>query len=150
MYSKKIKTVVQLLIIVGIVAFASCKKTSKTEYFRIAVDSMSIQGIVHLDDSVSVFLYGYIGPTQCHVFANDKLFLPTKTISESEYKVTIEAFGTQVDGFCGPDSSFFSHEIKLYFTEEQQENGMSSFGRGVYSFYDYFKPDVLLGKIEIK
>jgi len=169
MYSKKIKTIAQLLTVVCLVAFAlstnSCKKLPKEEYFRIKIDSITYEGVtldgfiytptaVRVDDSVVIRLHGYIGPNQCYVFDPEKdivLYFPS--FPESK-KGIFEIFGKKIDNdtCIRGEESILNHVIILVFKEEDPEDpdvGTTTYP-GVYTFYDYIDPDIKLLEITVR
>ena len=141
MYSKKIKQVAQLLIVVclGVIVFvASCNKTEKSNTFPIMIESIEIWydgAQVHLSypeegiyDTVFVRLQGYIGPNECH----ELYYYPTLyTQQGTKNKHIIEAWGIQTkpkDGsMCIPNISYLDCIIGIFFTEDE--------GTGEHFFY---------------
>jgi len=134
MYFKKLKTAAQLMIVVCVIAFASCKKTEYL-YFSIIIDKISIPDTVHISDSFNVHLYGYIGPTKCYVFEGAN-FLTIDTRAQNE--IFIEAIGKQNTKDCGGGDSILDDEIVVWFKE-----------LGEFIFYDINKQDVELGRIVV-
>ena len=131
---KKLKTVAQLLIVVGLIAFAACKKT-EYPYFSITIDRITMPDKVHVMDSFKIHLYGYIGPTQCYVFDGVN-FLTVETRAPNE--IFLEAVGKQNTKDCGGGESLLDDEIVAWFKE-----------LGEFIFYDINKPDVELGRIVV-
>jgi hypothetical protein len=148
MNSKKLKTAAQLLIVVCIMALASCSKGDKIEYVWIKVTDMhfenvSASGKASVDDTVSVYLSGSIGPTQCYVF--DGISFPYE-FKDGVYTVVIEAWGIKENkDYCEPrESRLDDIEHKLTF-RDQYEQPMP----GTYIFYDHSNLNKELGRIEI-
>ena len=143
MKSKKIKTVAQLLIVVCLVAFASCKKTEQ-KYFRITVDRISVPDIARCEpDSIGIQLFGYIGPNKCHVFDYAIVYRKSenKNNIDGYYSLIIEAYGEKInDGICREEDSLLDEIIYIFIPEED---------KGEYTLYDYHAPDIELGKIEV-
>ena len=158
MYSKKLKTAAQLLIVVclGVIAFvASCKKSEKDDIFPITIESIDIihEGArVHLSpseetadkDTVFIRLHGYIGPNQCCVLYRDPTLY---TQPGTKNKHIIEAEGIQnkpAEGTgCKQEESLLDHTLRIWFTEEE--------GAGEHIFYTKDKSGdmVELGRIEV-
>ena len=113
MTSKKLKTGVQLLIVVCFIAVYSCKKLNNDWYFIVEIESTSLPNTAYVGDSVSIFLKGYLGPTSCHIFGGAYLYFQDDTT------VVIEAWGTQDDlqFVCYEEESYFDHEVKVLFEE---------------------------------
>jgi len=131
MKSKNLKTAAQLLI-VCLIAFAACKK-EKSDYFRITVNSISAPAIGRcVPDSIPIRLHGYIGPNKCHVF-EEALF-----VLGAQNNIIIDAYGKKVGGTCGSEESFLDDVVYIFISNP-----------GIYTFYDYNKPDIELGKIEV-
>ena len=157
MYSKKIKQVAQLLIVVclGVIVFvASCNKTEKSNTFPIMIESIEIWydgAQVHLSypeegiyDTVFVRLQGYIGPNECHELYDYPILY---TQSGTKNKHIIEAWGIQTkpkDGSgCIPNESRLNHVLKIFFTENE--------GAGEHIFYTENKSGDLveLDRVEV-
>ena len=148
MYSKKIKTVAQLLIVVCLVVFASCKKTKSIELLDIVIDNMEIKGvtldgdlsdvkynIVYVGDSVVIGFNGTIGPTKCYVLYD---FILSRPFEPTE--IFVEAWGTIEDrDGCKLEESLLNHTITVVFEAQ-----------GTYNFYDHNQSDKKLGEIIVK
>jgi len=94
MKTEKLKTAAQLLIIVCIIAFASCKK-DKEKPFDIMIDDIEIifeSAVARADDTIKFRLLGYIGPNQCYKLVEERtLFYPDPKGTEFDY--IFEVFG---------------------------------------------------------
>ena len=133
MYSKKLKTIAQLSIVVCLIAFASCKKL-ELRFFQITVDSMSFPDTAFCTpDSVALHLYGYIGPNDCYQFFDIHFYW-----LEND-DVVIEVVGEKTKNKdCGGGNSLLDHTFYLTFKYP-----------GKYTFYDINKSDVELGRIVV-
>jgi len=138
MKTEKLKTAAQLLIIVCIIAFVSCKK-ERTKYIKVKIDRIEIThdgASAHVDDSVSIRIYGTLEP--CYEFDPYPLlyFNPS-----NENDVIIEAFGvkTNKENCHMIGKTLFDYEGKIVFEKP-----------GVYTFHDILQPDVKLGEVEVR
>ena len=133
MYSKKLKTIVQLSIVVCLIAFASCKKL-ELRFFQITVDSMSFPDTAFCaPDSVAFHVYGYIGPNNCYQFFDINFYLLENN------DVVIEAVGEKTKNKgCGGGDSLLDRTFYCIFETP-----------GVYTFYDINKTNIELGKIVV-
>ena len=132
MNSKKLKTRGLLSIVVCLIILAySCIKDKNEKWIMVEVESISIPNVAYVDDTVSVWLYGYSGAANCFSFGDANLYFQDDTT------VIVEAQGVQ--GLCYEEVPRFSYEHIVVFEEP-----------GVYTFItkrsDRF---VEIGKIEI-
>ena len=115
MNSKKLKTGIQLLIIACLIFIAySCIKSNKEPYFIVEVESISLPNTAYAEDTVSIWIEGYLGPTSCYV-----LYCDPSLYNQNDTTFVIEAWGIQDNSqsFCNEVESRFNHEIKIPFDE---------------------------------
>ena len=134
MYFKKLKTAAQLIIVVFIIAFASCKKTEHP-YFLTTINKITMPDTVHVLDSFKIRLYSHIGPSRCYVLGEVNFYWID---TEGPYKIFITAFVKNNGNDCGKGESFVDDEIDYYFDIP-----------GKYTFYDLNKKNVELGRIVV-
>ena len=154
MKTKKLRTIAQLLIIVGIVTFAACNKKNKTEYFKITVDEVTFEGVtldgfrnipaaIHVGDSIVLRLHGKIGPNQCYVFKDNDVVLSFG--SNDAKKIIVDARGKQIDdGICDKKQGEAILDYELIIVIEEKD------GPGVYTFYNENDPNTKVGEIIVK
>ena len=118
MKSKKLKTVAQLLIVVCIIAFASCKK-EKEKPFDITIDDIEIifeSAIARADDTIKFRLLGYIGPNQCYKLIEEGILFYRDRGNEFDY--IFEALGIYEENKngmpCDPKESLLDYMIVIY------------------------------------
>ena len=146
MKSKKLKTVAQLLIVVCLIAFASCKKFKTEKPFIITIDYIEITfdgAVPRIDreDSISIRLHGVIGPDQCHkLYGFPLLYEDQKYPNTNRY--IIEVYGIYEENEngnpCTLKESILDYEMVI-FPETP----------GTYTFYDYNKPEEELGSVVV-
>jgi hypothetical protein len=137
---KKLKKVAQLLLVVCIMALASCSKKDKTEYFMISPESMDIQPKAKVDEDIPVYLYGSIGPNYCYKLDGIRFPYMKSDSEEGVYFVGVEIWVAKENkDFCE------GTELRL----EDKEFSINFEFPGTYIFFDYNKNDVELGKIEV-
>ena len=155
MNSKKFKTVAHLLIVVCLVAFASCNKKDKRDFFRIKIDSITFEGVkidsevidvarVYVDDEVVIKLHGYIGPNKCYVHAEP----PAIYVDFNANRISFDARGEKIntDTCIWGEESFLDYEVILIFKDPDTSQPRP----GVWTFYDFNNPDVQLLEIEVR
>ena len=138
MNSKKLKAGVKLLIIACLIIIVySCIKNKDNPYFLVEIESISAPDVAYAEDSVSVWVKGYIGPTSCFILASDPYLY-----FQNDSTIIAEAWGIQDNSqyVCYDEESRFNHEVKVVFDST-----------GVYTFLTW-RSDILveIGKIEIK
>ena len=134
MYSKNLKTVAQLLMVVCLVVIAfvaSCKKTEERNTFPITITSIDIwhdgasvylsqAGETEDKDTIFIRLNGSIGPNECYELYNVLLY----TQQNTKNKHIIEAEGIQnkpkAGSICVPNESILDHTLYIWFTEEAE------------------------------
>ena len=143
MYSKKLRTAAQLLIVVCLIGFASCKKVEQ-KHFRIKVDSISVPDIARCEpDSIGIQIFGYIGPNKCHVYDDYLVYRKSQNKDDivGYYSIILEVYGEKInDGVCREAESLLDEIVYIFIKEED---------KGEYTVYDYHQPDIELGKIVV-
>ena len=137
MNSKKLITGVLLLIIAVCLIAYSCKKFKNESYFIVEVENISVPKTAYVEDTVSVYLYGYLW-NSCHViyFAD---FFPQ---DDDTTTILIKAYGIQdpYGYYCEEKRTPFEYEHIITFA-----------GPGEYSFVIMQSEKLVeLGKIVIE
>jgi len=138
MNSKKLKTAAQLFIVVCIIAFASCTKPPKIDWFEITINDMQILvddevvDFIRIEktDSFSIRIFGIIGPNDCY-----KLHSVYATLEELNVYV-IQAIGIYEENKngipCDPVEALLNHELRAALRDE---NGKILFDSNeIYTF----------------
>ena len=114
MNSKKLKIGIQLLIIACLIVIAySCKKFKNEPYFIVEVENISAPKTAYVEDTISVYLYGYMD-NSCYMISNVG-FYPQ---DDDTTTILIEVYGIQdpYGYFCEEKRTSFEHEHILTFS----------------------------------